>query len=188
MNALLAAVDAKDTYTRAHSIQVAAYADALAVRLGLREKERSVLRIASLLHDIGKIGVPDRILNKPGKLTEEEFCVMRCHPRIAVNILQAVRGFRRQCEIILHHHERYNGQGYPARLCGEEIPLGARILSAADAVDTMLARRTYKCPMTTSQVQTELARQAGVQFDPKIVALAIHWIDDGGIEQDRVPT
>ena len=182
MQALLAAVDAKDSYTRTHSMNVAAYADALARRMDMSAQDRRTLQAASLLHDIGKIGIPDRILNKPGKLTEEEFNVMRRHPQMGVDILKPFSGLRDHRRIILHHHERYDGGGYPTGCRGEDIPLGSRILAAADAVDTMLSRRTYKEPMTTADVRRELVSQAGIQFDPAVVSVTIGWMDDGGPE------
>lgn len=182
MQALLAAVDAKDSYTRAHSINVAAYADAVARRMNLSIPDRRTLQAAALLHDIGKIGIPDRILNKPGKLTDEEFAIMRGHPQMGVDILEPFRGLRDPRRIILHHHERYDGRGYPTGCRGEDIPLGSRILAAVDAVDTMLSRRTYKAPMSKAEVRSELASQAGVQFDPAVASVTIGWLDDGGPE------
>jgi|CXWL01.1.fsa_nt_gi putative nucleotidyltransferase with HDIG domain len=182
MQALLAAVDAKDSYTRTHSLNVAAYADAVAQRMDLSVPDRRTLQAASLLHDIGKIGIPDRILNKPGKLTEEEFAVMRRHPQMAVDILKPFSGLRDHRRIILHHHERYDGGGYPNGCRGEDIPLGSRILAAVDAVDTMLSRRTYKAPMAAADVRKELVSQAGIQFDPAVVSVTIGWMDDGGPE------
>jgi len=182
MHALLAAVDAKDSYTRIHSLNVAAYADVLATRIGLDLSQRHTLQIASLLHDIGKIGVPDQILNKPGRLTDGEFAVMRRHPQIAVDILRPFKAMRVPRRIILHHHERYDGGGYPSGCSGEAIPLGARILAAADAVDTMLSRRSYKKPMAKAAVRAEMVSQAGLQFDPAVVSVTIGWIDDGGLE------
>ncbi len=182
MHALLAAVDAKDSYTRTHSMNVAAYADAVARRMDLSAPQRRTLQAASLLHDIGKIGVPDRILNKPGKLTDEEFKIMRRHPQMGVDILEPFAGLRDHRKIILHHHERYDGGGYPNGFRGEEIPLGSRILAVADAVDTMLSRRTYKAPMAKVDVRKELVAQAGIQFDPAVVSVALGWMDDGGPE------
>lgn len=182
LEALLAAVDAKDSYTRSHSLHVAVYADALASRMGLSTGSRRTLRVASLLHDIGKIGVPDSVLNKAGTLSEEEFALVRRHPQIAVDILGPMDRLSRCRDIILHHHERYDGTGYPSRRAGESIPLESRILAVADAVDTMISRRVYKSPMTRTEVRSDLARQAGIQFDPQIAAVAIGWMDDGGLD------
>jgi putative nucleotidyltransferase with HDIG domain len=180
MHALLAAVDAKDSYTRSHSMNVASYADAVARRMDLGLSERRTLQASALLHDIGKIGIPDHILNKPGKLTEDEFAVMRRHPQMGVDILKPFASLKDHRRIILHNHERYDGRGYPTGCKGEEIPLGSRILAAVDAVDTMLSRRTYKEPMAQADVRNELAAQAGIQFDPSVVSVTIGWLDDGG--------
>jgi putative nucleotidyltransferase with HDIG domain len=180
MLALLAAVDAKDSYTRGHSMTVSAYVDAMAGRMDLRASARRVLQASALLHDIGKIGVPDRILNKPGPLSRAEFEVMKRHPQTAVEILDSMRSLSDHRRIILHHHERYDGSGYPSGLRGEDIPLGSRILAVADAVDTMLSRRPYKTPMSAGRVRAELVAQAGIQFDPAVVSVALRWLDDGG--------
>jgi len=180
MLALLAAVDAKDSYTRKHSMTISAYVDAMAGRMGLRASTRRVLQASALLHDIGKIGVPDCILNKPGPLSRSEFEVMKRHPQTAVEILDPMRSLSDHRRIILHHHERYDGGGYPSGLRGEDIPLGSRILAVADAVDTMLSRRPYKTPMSAGRVRAELVAQAGIQFDPAVVSVALRWLDDGG--------
>jgi putative nucleotidyltransferase with HDIG domain len=182
MEALLAAVDAKDSYTRTHSMQVAVYADAVARRMNLSMPDRRTLQTASLLHDIGKIGVPDRILNKPGRLTDEELNIMRRHPQMGVDILEPFRGMRDPRRIILHHHERYDGAGYPTGCRGEDIPLGSRILAVADAVDTMLSGRTYKSPLSKSDVRKELSSEAGLQFDPAVASVTIAWMDESGLE------
>jgi putative nucleotidyltransferase with HDIG domain len=180
MLALLAAVDAKDSYTRGHSMTVSAYVDAMAGRMDLRASARRVLQASALLHDIGKIGVPDGILNKPGPLSRAEFEVMKRHPQTAVEILYSMRSLSDHRRIILHHHERYDGGGYPSGLRGEDIPLGSRILAVADTVDTMLSRRPYKAPMSAGRVRAELVAQAGIQFDPAVVSVALCWLDDGG--------
>lgn len=182
MHALLAAVDAKDSYTRNHSVNVAVYADAIAGRMGLGLSQRGTLQTASLLHDVGKIGVPDRILNKPDKLSEDEFKIMRQHPQMGVDILKPFAGLRNARRIILHHHERFDGSGYPAGCRGDDSPLGSRILAVADAVDTMLSARPYKRPLSKNQVRDELVGQAGIQFDPQVAAVAIGWMDEGGLE------
>lgn len=182
LDALLAAVDAKDSYTREHSIDVAHYADAIARRMGLAAAQRRVLQTASLMHDVGKIGVPDRILNKPGKLTEHEFEIMRRHPQMSVDILRPFADLHEARRTILHHHERYDGRGYPAGCRGEDIPLESRILAVADAVDTMFSRRPYKDRMSKEQVRKELSEQAGIQFDPQVAAITMGWLDDFGLD------
>ncbi len=182
MSALLAAVDARDSYTRSHSITVAMFAGEIGKRMGLSASARRTLEASALLHDIGKIGVPDVILNKPGRLTEAESRIMKRHPETAVEILESIGPLGEHRRIILHHHERYDGEGYPCGLRGEEIPLGSRIIAVADAIDTMLSRRSYKAPLPVAQVRRELVEQAGVQFDPAVVSVALGWLDDGGHE------
>ena len=179
MRALLAAVDARDSYTGSHSVAVAVYAVEIGRRLALSTTAMRQLRLAALLHDVGKIGVPDRILNKPGPLTPEETKVMRRHPAIALNILRSMKGFRGCRAMILHHHERYDGGGYPSGLSGERIPVGARIVAVADAVDTMLSPRSYKPAYAVHEVRNELMEEMGRQFDPLVVGATLAWLEDG---------
>jgi putative nucleotidyltransferase with HDIG domain len=176
--ALVAAVEARDPYTRAHSTTVARYAVCLGRRLGLPPAQLAVIRLAGLLHDVGKIGVPDAILTKPGPLTPQEFEIVKCHPQTAVDILSPVSVMTEERRIILHHHERFDGTGYPDGLCGEHIPVGARILAVADALDTMLSPRTYKQPYDVARVREELIRGAGRQFDPCVVDAALDWLNE----------
>lgn len=176
--ALVAAVEARDPCTQEHSHTVSAYAEAIGRRLHLEESMLDTLRAASLLHDVGKIGVPDAILTKPGPLTEDEFKTIQRHPVTALEILSSISFLSDERPIILHHHERYDGKGYPNGLSGENIPLGARILAVADALDTMLSPRTYKEPYPVDRVRTELAEQAGKQFDPNIVEETLALIDE----------
>ncbi len=175
--ALIAAVEAKDPYTEAHSMTVTLYAEAIARYMGLDMPTVHVIRTAGLLHDIGKIGVPDHILTKPGKLTEPEWQVIKRHPLMAVQILEHASFLRAELPIILYHHERYDGAGYPEGLEGKRIPLGARILNVADAMDAMFSRRSYKQGYGCQRVIEELRKGAGTQFDPEAAAAAIAWID-----------
>jgi HD-GYP domain-containing protein (c-di-GMP phosphodiesterase class II) len=176
--ALVAAVEARDPYWKAHSSTVAQYARNIAQRLNLSEVEIQSIETAAMLHDIGKIGVPDAILNKSGPLTDEEFEVVKRHPAIGVGILGHTTYLKKELPLILHHHERHDGAGYPAGLAGEQIPLGARVLNVADALDTMLSRRSYKSPMTPGQARRELLRCRGGQFDPRVVDAALRWLDE----------
>jgi putative nucleotidyltransferase with HDIG domain len=176
--AMVAAVDARDPYTRVHSVSVAAYAVAIARRMGLSAAAVESLHNAALLHDVGKIGVPDAILTKPGPLTAEEFNTVKRHPEIAIEILGHLSVLADQLPLILHHHERYDGRGYPAGLVGEKIPLGARILAVADALDTMLSQRTYKPAYNVDQVRAELIACSGRQFDPAIVQATLAILDE----------
>jgi len=176
--AMVAAVDARDPYTRAHSVSVANYAVAIGRRMGLSAATVESLRKAALLHDVGKIGVPDAILTKPGPLTADEFNTVKRHPEIAIEILGHLSVLADQLPMILHHHERYDGRGYPSGLIGEGIPLGARILAVADALDTMLSQRTYKPAYNVDQVRAELIACSGRQFDPAVVQATIAILDE----------
>lgn len=176
--ALVAAVDARDPYTRAHSVTVAAYADAIARHMNIPARTITTIRAAGLLHDIGKIGVPDAILTKPGPLDDAEFALMKRHPQTAVDILGHVSFLREERPLILHHHERFDGNGYPAGLSKERIPLGARVLAVADALETMLSARSYKAPFAVGRVRDELVSGAGSQFDPNVVDATLRWLDE----------
>ncbi len=174
--ALVAAVEAKYPCTRAHSLTVAGYSETIARRMRLPVRMVENLRAAALLHDVGKIGVPDAILTKPGPLTNEEFNVIKRHPETALEILSHVSFLTDERPLILHHHERYDGKGYPTGLVGRFIPIGARILAVADALDTMFSARTYKQPYSIGQVRAELQAGAGRQFDPAVIDVALEWL------------
>lgn len=176
--ALIAAVEAKDPFTSRHSHTVARYAAVLGERLGLTPTQLAVLQQAATLHDVGKIGIPDAILCKPGPLTDEEFAVVQRHPEAALEILNPLSSLRTALPVILHHHERFDGRGYPAGLSGDRIPIGARILAVADAVDAMRSRRCYKAPYPVDRVIGELRRGAGSQFDPRVAGAAISWLEE----------
>jgi putative two-component system response regulator len=173
--ALVRAVEAKDAYTRRHSEQVAHYAKSIAEALHLPPRPMERIRIAALLHDVGKIGVPDHILTKTGPLTEEEFQCIRGHPALGAEILGTIGLFKAESLLVRHHHERWDGGGYPDGLAGEECPLGARVIMVADCIDAMLMERTYKKSYTVEKMVAELARCSGTQFDPKIAAAALAW-------------
>ena len=176
--ALVAAVEAKDPYTEAHSLTVATYAETIGKRMGLQATVIEKLCDAALLHDVGKIGVPDAILTKPGPLTEDEFTVIKRHPGVALDILRHVSFLTDERPFILHHHERFDGKGYPTGLAGRRIPIGARILAVADALDTMLSPRAYKEPYTLDQAKRELRDNASRQFDPGVVNTTLGWLDE----------
>jgi putative nucleotidyltransferase with HDIG domain len=175
--ALVAAVEAKDPYTEKHSVTVAHYAMNFARHLGLAAAQVQAIGTAAILHDIGKIGIPDSILTKPGKLEPEEFELVKRHPVLGTQILEHIRFLRSELPFILHHHERWDGRGYPAGLAGEAIPLGARILHIADATDAMLSARSYKPGYDLDRVIGELRRGAGKQFDPALVEAFLQWIE-----------
>jgi putative nucleotidyltransferase with HDIG domain len=174
--ALVAAVEAKDPHTRSHSLTVATYAERIGERMRLHARRIETLRVAALLHDVGKIGVPDAILTKPGPLTDEEFGIIKRHPETALEILGHVSFLTDERPLILHHHERYDGTGYPGGLAADHIPIGARILAVADALDTMFSPRTYKKPYTIDRVTTELRVGAGRQFDPAVTETTLRWL------------
>jgi diguanylate cyclase (GGDEF)-like protein/putative nucleotidyltransferase with HDIG domain len=174
--ALIAAVEAKDPYTDAHSKTVTLYAEGIARQMNLDAQAVRNIRTAALLHDIGKIGVPDRILTKSGRLTDAEWQVIKRHTVMAVQILEHASFLRAELPIILYHHERWDGTGYPEGLAGERIPLGARILNVADAMDAMFSRRAYKEGYTKERVIEELRKGRGTQFDPQVADAAVAWV------------
>lgn len=175
VRALVRAVEAKDFYTRWHSEQVAHYAVHLAQRLGLEAKTVESIRIAALLHDVGKIGVPDHILVKPGPLTEEEFAIVRRHPGMGAEILSHIAMLDQEAVLVRHHHERWDGGGYPEGLFGDQTPLGARLIQISDSIDAMLMERTYKRCYSPEKMIDELVRCAGKQFDPVLAGEAVQW-------------
>ena len=170
LKSLVLSIEARDSYTRHHSERVTAYSLQIAEVLGLCEEDKDALKFGGYLHDIGKIGVKDGVLLKPGQLTEEELAEIRQHPLVGDNIIKPLMFFPREREIIRSHHEFYNGKGYPDGLVGEEIPLIARVLSVADAFDAMTSSRPYRKAMSPAQAIKELKRGSRVQFDPRIIA------------------
>ncbi len=173
------AIDAKDKYTNGHSLRVATYSMEIARKMNLSEEEQERIYNIALLHDIGKIGITDRILNKPGKLTEEEAETVKRHPLIGGEILKDFTSIPGICEGAKYHHERYDGTGYNEGLKGEEIPFFARIICVADSYDTMAGGRHYQRKRGNEEVKEELRRCAGGQFDPEIVGIMIELIDEG---------
>ena len=171
-------VEAKDTYTRGHSDRVSEYSVLIGEKLGLGEEDIRRLRIGGLFHDVGKIGVPDSILQKNDKLTDEEYSQIKNHPTIGAQILSTASIFQDIIPIVKHHHERYDGKGYPSRLKGKDIPYLARIAAVADSFDAMTSRRSYSFPKPQEEVRAELVRCSGTQFDPEIAAVMINMIDE----------
>lgn len=171
-------VDARDPYTAGHSERVAMISSKIAKKLGFEKKELENIEIAAQFHDIGKIGVPDSILLKNGKLTDIEFNFIKEHPIIGKNILSNIEFLKETLQIILHHHENYDGSGYPYGICGTEIPIGSRIISIADTYDAMTSDRPYRKALTHDAAVNEIIRCKGTQFDPKIIDEAIHIIQD----------
>jgi HD-GYP domain-containing protein (c-di-GMP phosphodiesterase class II) len=174
---LVSLVDLRDSYTGGHSSRVANYARATAVRIGLHDGEIDTVVMAALLHDIGKIGVADHVLLKPGKLTDIEFAQIKKHPELGWMALKHLDDFKQASLIVLHHHERMDGAGYPGRLRGNEIPLGSRIISVADSYDALTTNRPYRTARTREQAVDELLRCAGTQFDTRILNAFIESLD-----------
>jgi putative two-component system response regulator len=169
--ALTAAIEARDLETGEHCRQLGTQGERVAAMLGLSEQERTTIRIGGYLHDVGKIAIADRILLKPGKLTDKEYREMQRHAEIGGSIVQTHEAMTDIARIVRHHHERFDGAGYPDRLAGEEIPLGARIISVADAFSAMTNDRVYRKAIGEEQAWEEIRRNAGSQFDPAIVEL-----------------
>ncbi len=166
---LAAAIDAKDPYTRGHSERVSSYSMAVAKHLGLNQDEVFRIRIAAILHDVGKLGIRDGILNKPGILTDDEFAVMRRHPDIGAQIMSPIRMLKDIIPGIRNHHESWDGRGYPDRLRGEQIPMVARIIGIADTFDAMTTNRPYQTAMPLDQVLERIRSLAGSRFDPAVI-------------------
>jgi HD-GYP domain-containing protein (c-di-GMP phosphodiesterase class II) len=169
LDSLALAVEQRDNMTGGHSHRVAHYAGVLGETLGLSNETRRALNYGSALHDIGKIGIPDAILNKPGRLTEQEWLIMRRHPEIGARMVERVEFLQPAIPIILTHHERYDGQGYPRGLREEQIPLGSRIFQVADALDAIVSDRPYRRGQSLEAALVEIRHHAGSQFDPRVV-------------------
>ena len=162
------AIEARDPYTRGHSARVTEFALAIARRLATEEPVVEAIQMGGPLHDIGKVGIPDDVLLKPGPLDHDEFDLIRTHPSAGAELIDGISAFRSAVSCVLHHHERWDGTGYPDRLAGDEIPLEARILAVADAYDAMTSTRPYRSALAPNDAAREVARCAGSQFDPDV--------------------
>ena len=171
-------VDAKDPYTRGHSDRVAEISVLIGQKLGLSEKDLRTLRIGGLFHDIGKIGVPDSILQKEARLTDDEYSEIKNHPAIGVHILSTASIFADIIPIVKHHHEKYDGNGYPSRLKGEEIPYLARIATIADSFDAMSSKRSYRNSLSLDIIKEEFRKNRGTQFDPELDDLFLDILEN----------
>lgn len=171
------ALDARDSYTVDHSKRMANSSRLIAERLHLSGKDIETIVLCALLHDIGKIGISDKILSKPSRLTPEEFDRVKCHPLISERILKPIAALKSTLRVIRHHHERYDGKGYPDGLKGRSIPLGARILAACDAYDAMISERPYRSALSVNKALEEMKKNSGTQFDPKIAAIIIDLVE-----------
>ena len=171
-------VEAKDPYTRGHSDRVSEYSDLIGKKLGLDEKTLHILKIGGLFHDIGKIGIPDSILLKESKLSDEEYSQIKNHPMIGVHMLGDAAIFTDILPIVKHHHERYDGRGYPSQLVGDDIPYVARIAAVADTFDAMTSKRSYRDSLPIDVVRAEIERCSGTQFDPNIAKVFLDIMDN----------
>jgi len=170
------AIDGKHRYTKQHSFRVAGYAVRIGEKLGLNPKQLEDIRIAGYLHDIGKIGIPNYILDKPGPLNDKEWLVIKAHPIISWEIVKSIKCFEDVYEIVIADQEEYDGSGYPNGLKGQDIPLGARIVLVADAVDAMLSDRAYRKALLLEEAIEELRKNSGTQFDPAVANVAIDFL------------
>ncbi|HVI39774.1 MAG TPA: HD domain-containing phosphohydrolase, partial [Anaerovoracaceae bacterium] len=182
--ALTAAIDAKDHYTFNHSKRVAYYATKLAYAYGMDEDYVRIIKEAALLHDIGKIGIPEHILNKAGKLTDEEYEAMKSHVENSIGIIKHLPSLDYVIPAVIGHHERYDGRGYPRRIAKEDIPISARMLCIADSFDAMISKRAYKTAVPLEEALQILEAGAGRQFDPVLVPIFVHLIKNGLINVD----
>jgi two-component system cell cycle response regulator len=178
VEALAAVVDARDNYTASHSADVAVLAQRVAMMLGCDANQTHLIGLAARLHDIGKVAVPDAVLRKPARLTDDEWLVIRRHPGIGADIAARIPRLRSITPLIRAHHERFDGTGYPDGLAGEEIPLGARIICAADAYDAMITDRPYEPGRSHEDALEELRRCAGAQFDPRVVDVLVEILSE----------
>src|SRR5512135_1986395 len=169
VKSLASAIDAKDEYTRHHSTRVTEFSLKIAAKMGYSDKELGELELAAVLHDVGKIGVPESILNKPGRLTNEEFTLIKEHPVRGESILSPVIELKEIARVVRAHHERYDGSGYPDKLKGHEIPLGARIMAIADTYDSITSERPDRKAASHRHAVKEIIAKSGTQFDPEVV-------------------
>ena len=175
---LAEAIDAKDTYTNGHSGRVAEYAKEIAARSGYSKDKQDDIYMMGLLHDVGKIGIPDAVINKPAKLTDEEYEVIKTHPGLGAKILENIKEMPSLAKGAKWHHEKYDGSGYPDKLVGEDIPVEARIIAVADAYDAMTSHRSYRSPLPQDVVREEIIKGKGTQFDPEFADIMLGMMED----------
>jgi len=187
IEALTSALEARDPYTQAHTGRIRDLSAAIALAMRVPRHVRDAVHLGALLHDVGKIGISDAILHKPGPLSEAEWEVMRRHPEIGVRVLRGIEFLEPALEVVLHHHERWDGRGYPTGLRGEDIPLSARIVAVCDSFDAMTSDRPYRKAMEVDQALNELASVAGTQLDPRCALLLVEVVRKVGLDdlEDR---
>ena len=176
VEALIKALDMRDILSSGHSSRVAQLSCSVGMRMGLPEKDIQELRLAALLHDVGKIGISDAILGKPGRLTEQEFYTVKKHAEIGEKIVSGVEYLRSAAPVIRHHHEFYNGKGYPDGISGDDIEVGARIISVADAFDFLRSDLSFRAPLSVADTLNEIQNGSGMQFDPSVVEACVYVI------------
>ena len=179
VDTLAVTLEAKDAYTNGHSSRVAEYSVMIAKRLGWSEERIEILHRAALLHDIGKIGVPDEILNKKGRLDDDEYAVIKSHTVVGSEILSTIETLEFARIVAGYHHERYDGKGYPEGLKGEDIPIEARVVGVADSFDAMNSRRIYRDPLPMEVIRSEMVKGRGTQFDPEVDDVFLQMFDEG---------
>jgi excisionase family DNA binding protein len=176
VEALIKALDMRDILSSGHSSRVSQLSCSVGTRMGLPEKDIQELRLAALLHDVGKIGISDAILGKPGRLTEQEFYTVKKHAEIGEKIVSGVEYLRSAAPVIRHHHEFYNGKGYPDGIGGDDIEVGARIISVADAFDFLRSDLSFRAPLSVADTLNEIQNGSGMQFDPSVVEACVDVI------------
>ena len=181
--ALVEAIDAKDSYTNGHSRRVADFSVAIAEKAGKSREECEKIHLIALLHDVGKIGIPDAIINKEGKLTDEEYAIIKTHPKVGREILSKISASPELAIGASFHHERYDGKGYPFGLKGEEIPEMARIIAIADTYDAMASKRSYRDVLPKEKIKSEIEKGIGTQFDPQFAKIMLELINSGEIHR-----
>jgi HD-GYP domain-containing protein (c-di-GMP phosphodiesterase class II) len=186
VKALAAAIDGKDRYTRGHSERVARFSIAIAEQLGLPDAEIEALRISALLHDVGKIGIDDKVLKKPSKLTNEEFEIMKTHPQKGFKIMSQIPAMREFLPGMYMHHEMINGEGYPQGLSGDEIPMQARIVSVADTFDAMTTDRPYQKAMELDEALALIKTYVGTRYDERVVDALVSACESGRVNAASV--
>lgn len=176
VESILAALGARDTFTAEHSIRVGNMTQQLCFLLGVAQDKIEIYHMAAHVHDIGKIGISDAILNKPGKLLQDEWEQIRKHPRIGAEILGKSKNLKEIADIVLHHHERWDGLGYPDGLQGTDIPFGSRVIAVCDSIDAMKSQRAYRAPLSDETCHAEIEKNIGIMYDPRISVCALeHW-------------
>lgn len=178
VSSLASAIDAKDTYTNGHSDRVARYSREIARRAGYERSRMEDIYMMGLLHDVGKIGIPDAVINKPARLTDEEYDIIKTHPIMGARILGNIKEMPKLANGARWHHERFDGRGYPDKLSGENIPEEARIIAVADAYDAMTSHRSYREPLPQDVVRAEIEKGRGSQFDSRFASIMLEMIDE----------